>query len=178
MRLEYIDKNVHVSNNSGENEWYTPPDIVSLARNVMGKIDLDPASSDIANETIGAEEYYTMEDDGLEQEWHGNVWLNPPYAQPFISKFASKVSQEYEAGNITQACVLVNNATETEWFRRIAANAGAICFPGGRIKFLDPGGDASGAPLQGQAIIYLGKDINKFAEAFSLIGMVLCPIGE
>lgn len=42
----------HVSFNSGENEWYTPARYLRLARIVMGGIDCDPASSEIANRTI------------------------------------------------------------------------------------------------------------------------------
>jgi hypothetical protein len=70
-----------VSCNTGDNEWYTPARFIDLARKVMGGIDLDPASSDIAQETVQATTYFTKDDDGLSREWAGKVWLNPPYAE-------------------------------------------------------------------------------------------------
>ena len=64
---------------SGENEWYTPEKYVEAARKVLGKIDLDPASSKPANKIIKATKFYTLADDGLKQPWNGRLWLNPPY---------------------------------------------------------------------------------------------------
>lgn len=66
----------HVANNSGNNEWYTPAEYVEAARSVLGKIELDPASSEIANQTIKAKKFYTSEDDGLSESWRGKVWMN------------------------------------------------------------------------------------------------------
>ena len=84
-------KRPHVSNNSGENEWYTPFNIIESARVVMGSIDLDPASSESANNIVKATKYYTKEDNGLEQSWFGNIWLNPPYSQPLVKYFTNAV---------------------------------------------------------------------------------------
>ena len=166
-------KRPHVANNSGENEWYTPPDIIERARLVMGTIDCDPASSEIANETVQADTFFTIDDDGLSQTWMGNVWLNPPYAQPAIAEFAEAVSVKYESGEITRACVLVNNATETNWFQRMLRTCTAVCFIKGRIRFLDPQGNP-GSPLQGQAMLYFGEDdACAFQEHFDEIGVVL-----
>jgi ParB family chromosome partitioning protein len=151
----------HVANNSGNNEWYTPPEYIAAAASVMGGIDLDPASCEIANSTVGAATFYTAEVNGLEQPWGGRVWMNPPYAQPLISHFSEAVAAKYEAGEIEQACVLVNNGTETGWFQRMLTAADAVCFPKSRIKFLAPDGTPSGAPLQGQAVIYFGPRSGK-----------------
>lgn len=162
----------HVANNSGNNEWYTPSLYVEAARKAMGGIDLDPASSEIANRTVKAKIIFTAEDDGRMQTWRGRVWMNPPYAQPLMNDFAEAVSSKYESGEIKQACVLVNNATETQWFQRMLSVASAVCFPKSRIKFLDPQGKP-GAPLQGQAIIYMGKNVAAFKAEFVQEGAVL-----
>lgn len=101
------------------------------------------------------------------------VFLNPPYAQPLMGDFAEAVSAKFESGEIEQACILVNNATETQWFQRMLVSASAVCFPKSRIKFLDPQGNPSGAPLQGQAIVYMGDSVEAFQAAFKQEGAVL-----
>lgn len=167
-----VPNKVHVAKNSGENEWYTPPLHIELARSVMGGIDCDPATSEIANRTVQAETIYTADDDGRSKPWRGRVWMNPPYAQPLMGEFAEAVAAKYESGEIEQACILVNNATETQWFQRMLSVASAVCFPKSRIKFLDPQGNP-GAPLQGQAIVYMGEKVHEFKEAFRSEGKVL-----
>lgn len=163
----------HVANNSGNNEWYTPAEYIEAARRVMGGIDVDPASSAIANSRVQASTYFTAEDDGLKQEWHGRVWMNPPYAQPLIANFADAVAEKYAGGEIEQACVLVNNATDTAWFHAMLSEASAVCFPRGRIRFIDPQGNPSGAPLQGQAVLYFGESAESFATEFSQFGRIV-----
>ena len=161
----------HVSNNSGENEWYTPSIYVEAARDVLGGFDLDPASSEVANRTVRADRIFTAQDDGLAQEWPvGAIWCNPPYSQPLMGQFATRLAQAARDGS--QVIVLVNNATETAWFQIIAAECSAICFPKTRIRFLDPDGN-TGAPLQGQAIIYSGSDVASFTEVFGQFGLVV-----
>ena len=161
----------HVAQNTGNNEWYTPSEYVEAARMVLGAFDMDPASSPIANGTVQAEKFYTAEDDGLTLPWSGRVWMNPPYEAGLIDKFADKLVAEFNDGNVTQAIVLVNNATETRWFHTMASVASAFCFPKGRIRFVSPNG-VLGAPLQGQAIIYIGANPDKFIDVFRALGIV------
>lgn len=161
-------KKPHVSFNSGENEWYTPPEYIEAARAVMGSIDLDPATSDIANKTVQASHYYTVEMNGLEKPWFGNVWMNPPYSSDKIGAFIDKLVAERP--NYDNAIVLVNNATETAWFTKMIGIASAVCFPHGRIKFIDTQGKSSGAPLQGQAVLYIGNSVDRFCDEFAEFG--------
>ena len=158
-------KKPHVVSNSGDNEWYTPAKYIEAAREVLGSIDLDPASNDFANETVKASTYYTEERDGLEQEWFGNIWMNPPYSTALLSRFADKLI----SSNFSQAIVLVNNATETAWFEKMISKATAVVFHKGRIRFVKRDGE-HGVPLQGQAFIYYGDNAAKFLKVFSKYG--------
>lgn len=157
----------HVAQATGENEWFTPPEYIEVARLVMGGIDLDPASCEVANRIVKAETFYTKDNDGLTQPWFGRVWMNPPYSQPLIGKFTDKLVENIEAGNVEQACVLVNNATETAWFQPMLKTCSAVCFIQGRVKFLDVDGEATGAPLQGQTVLYFGPNGQRFRDVFS-----------
>lgn len=163
----------HVAHNSGNNEWYTPPDYIEAARLVLGVIDLDPASSDVANLTVQAAEYFTIDDNGLAKPWHGCVWLNPPYAGELIGSFVERLITAYVANEVTAAILLVNNATETGWFQLAATQAAAICFPKGRIRYLDSTGRLANTPLQGQAFLYFGSDADVFQSVFKRFGLVV-----
>lgn len=168
-----IDK-PHVSHNSGENEWYTPAEYIDAARGAMGEIDCDPASSKLANRTVRAELYFTAEENGIASEWNGRVWMNPPYAQPLCQQFCSALVAKYQSKEIEQACVLVNNATETAWFQEMLSICAAICLVKGRVRFLDVEGNP-GAPLQGQAVLYFGRRQATFQKNFEKFGRVFVP---
>lgn len=160
----------HVARSKANNEWYTPPAVIVMANEVMGGIDLDPASSDAANEFVKARRYFTAEDNGLVHAWTGRVWMNPPYAKGHVDKFVEKLTKHYRDGDISQAIVLVNNATDAGWFNLLAEQSAAICFTRGRIKFLNAEGEPENSPLQGQALLYFGDREVQFIGAFSRLG--------
>lgn len=164
---------VYVGFNSGGNEWYTPPEYIEAARKAMGSIDTDPASSEFANKYIKAKKYFTKENDGLKKKWEGNVWLNPPYSQPLIDEFSNAVSSKFKNQEVSQACILVNNATETNWFQRMLGTASCVCFVKGRIRFLNIAGNPTSTPLQGQTILYFGNNSDGFKKHFDKFGFIL-----
>lgn len=169
--VQSVKSKPHVANNSGDNEWYTPKEYIDAACQVLGHIDVDPASNPVANEVVRATTYYTAEDSGLDKDWKGTLWMNPPYESGLIGQFVEKLCDSYASGAVTKAVVLVNNATETRWFQSLAEQASAICFPKGRVKFWHPRKVA--VPLQGQAILFLGPKTDEFARAFSQFGFCM-----
>lgn len=169
-------KKPHVANNSGNNEWYTPPQFIQAAHMVMGRIDLDPASSEAANKNVNAERFFTETDNGLEQPWHGRVFMNPPYERGLVAEFTSKLIAEHESGRVTESIVLVNNATETRWFQELAKECDAVCLVSGRIKYLTPELKPANTPLQGQAFIYSGPNAAQFCSEFGQFGVTLANV--
>jgi ParB family chromosome partitioning protein len=160
---------------SGENEWFTPQEYIELARLVLGSIDLDPATSAQAQKLIRAEKFYTEKTDGLKRQWHGRVWLNPPFAQPLIEQFVLKMVEEYAAKRATAAIMLTHNYTDTTWFHEAAKAAAAICFTRGRVKFYKPDGTIA-SPTQGQAFFYFGDDVPLFVGTFKKVGFIGLPM--
>ena len=162
-------------NASNSNEWYTPLEFIEAARKTMGSIDLDPATCDEANERVKAECIFTMKDNGLLQRWHGNVWMNPPYGKTSGESnqavWTRKVIDEYAAGNVEQACVLVNAVPGNAWFAPLWDHT--ICFISRRIRFHAPNGGELGQPTHSNVIVYLGKRIKAFARAYRDLGVTV-----
>jgi ParB family chromosome partitioning protein len=157
---------------TGDNEWFTPPEWVELARRALGRIDVDPASNELSQRVIKAKQWFSKSDDGLDRDWCGKVFLNPPYAQPAIEQFIDKLIAESDAGRTTHAVLLTHNYTDTAWFQKAARWADLLCFTRGRIAFLDSYG-AAAAPTQGQAFFYFGNEPKLFRENFGKVGFLV-----
>ena len=163
------NKNTTISKMTGDNEGYTPPEYIEMARRVMGSIDLDPASNEYAQEVVKASVYYSENDNGLDKEWIGNVWLNPPYANKLIVQFVDKMINEKQ---VTRAIILTNNNTDTQWFKKLFNWADVLCFTTGRINFYKKDGTIS-APTNGQTFFYKGDDMEAFVDEFKRIGLIM-----
>lgn len=155
----------------GKYEWYTPAQIIEAAREVMDGIDLDPASCSLANKIVKAKKFYSERDNGLNKDWHGKVFLNPPFAHPIVEHFADKLLQSYVSGTVKQAVWLSNACVDVKWWHALAGS-GMICFHLGRIKFYGAD-DELQPPTLGQSIIYLGNCRSQFFRIFKPFGTVV-----
>lgn len=160
---------------TGEVEWYTPRKYLDAAVQVMGAIDLDPASSDVAQRHVRASRYFTIKEDGLTRPWSGRVFLNPPYAMPLVEQFVQKMVASFADDGI-EGILLTNNATDTKWFHVAAHNCSAMCFTLGRIHFLEASNGElteKTSPTHGQTFFYFGPNTHRFYAVFSEFGVVV-----
>jgi hypothetical protein len=161
------------------NEWYTPACSIELVRQVIGEIELDPASSPRANETIRAARYYTTEQDGLRQSWQcASLWLNPPYGRDPVTKrgnmdiWTDRLICEYEHGNVGEALALVTAIPDRQWWHKLWAYP--VCFCHRQIMFERPDGTREHHPY-GSCFVYFGTHTERFAAVFHEIGTIVLP---
>lgn len=163
---------------SETNEYYTPPEYVEAAREVMGDIDLDPASHPKAQEWIKANTFYVIADDGLTKPWFGRVWLNPPYGKEGNESnqeiWSQHLIDEYVAGNVSEAVLLVKAALGYNWFENLWW-VWPTCFARERLSFIRSNGSNEGKSKQGTAFLYLGKNTDRFVSVFRQFGRVILP---
>ena len=158
-------------------EWITPKAYIYLARQVLGDIDLDPASSHFAQRNVEATTYFTPEEDGLSRQWFGRVWLSPPNGRNGMPDFTGKLIDEFCAGRIDEAICLVPNSTDTRWFHRMAGLRMPACFKRGRVRFESPGVEGA-TPPNGQTFFYFGERHERFRAIFRPIGTVWNSVAD
>lgn len=159
-------------------EWFTPSVFIEKARSVLESIDLDPFSSEEANKVVKATRYFSLENSAMEQDWllggkeKVTVWMNPPYGRSTLSPAIRAFSNSWKKKQISQAIVLVNNATETRWFQELLTMCSAICLVRGRISFYNTDGKEISGNTRGQVFIYFGRNKQSFKSVFKEIGTI------
>jgi hypothetical protein len=151
-------------------EWYTPSEIVTLACELLGEIDLDPCSNSHDAPAVPARVRYTKEDNGLTHSWKGKTYLNPPYGSE-IPLWVSKLIQSYEAGSVEEAIALLPGRIDTVWFQPLYAYL--ICHIQGRLQFAN---SPYHAPFP-CVIVYLGTRTDAFINIFKCKGPILRRVG-
>lgn len=146
-------------------EWYTPRWIIDE----LGPFDLDPCAPPAdARPFEIAPTSYTKEDDGLTRDWHGIVWMNPPYSRLPLRRFCEKMAAH---GN--GIALLVNRQDNLLWQEVIFPTAASMIFMRHRVKFLRPVGSKrpeveriqpdghSSSPFFGSCLVAWGRECDR-----------------
>jgi predicted nucleic acid-binding Zn ribbon protein len=145
---------------------------MQLVRDVLKRIDLDPASSAAANLVVLAVRFFTIVQNGLLRRWRARaLWMNPPYSKP--APWSRKLLEAYNAGDVHEAIALFNSDTGAKWFHPLAAQAWR-CEPFKRIKFWGPSTTGT-TGFHPSTFFYLGRNPERFAAVFSKIGRIVPP---
>ena len=130
-------------------EWATPQDFYDKLDREFN-FDLDPCSTE---DNAKCDNFFTEEDNGLEQDWEGFVFMNPPYGRT-IKQWVKKAYQESYKDGTTVVCLLPAR-TCTQWWHDYCMKAREIRFVKGRLKF---GAGTNSAPFPSAVVIFDGFD--------------------
>lgn len=146
-----------------KDEWLTPPEIIKA----LGEFTLDPCAP-VVRPWEMANNHLTIEDDGLNHEWEGRVWCNPPYGLE-AAKWLDKLS---EHGN---GIALIFARTETKMFFEYVWNrATAVLFIEGRLYFHHvDGSKARGTAGAPSVLIAYGENNAKILKEAPIKGKFL-----
>jgi len=159
----------HYAESDSGVEWATPGRIWRPLAESLNGFDLDPASG--AEDTPIATETITKTENGLAQEWYGDVWVNPPYSKEQNPKWAKKVAYESTRDDVRTITALVPAATDTSWFQENYAHADYLTFIEGRIKFNGSDEPATFANV----LCSYGEFGSAYLEALDTLGFVTRP---
>ena len=134
---------------SSSNEWATPQDFFDKL-NEEFNFTLDPCAT---HKNYKCDKYYTIQDDGLKQNWSGEtVFCNPPYGRA-IKDWVKKCYEESKNPNTT-VVMLIPSRTDTTYFHDYIYGKAEIRFIKGRLKF---GDSKSPAPFPSMVVIFRSK---------------------
>ena len=185
-------------------EWGTPDFILEAARNFLGEIHLDPASSQAHNKRVGAHHIITRDDNALARPWHApTLWLNHPFSKGYLpcdpatcrrqvcqqrgyhlvdgeysnGDWISYLDQEYRARRAQEALNITFASTGTEWGQLQLRYPVVFLYPRTPYIHPDTGRQVSGVP-RGSMIAYRGylERVGEFVDTFGKFGRVQVPM--
>ena len=128
-------------------DWYTPRYVFDA----LGCwFDLDVSAPQEGPRHVPAARWFWER--GLEQEWSGFVWMNPPYGHQrnknlWLQKFIHH-------GN---GVALMPDRTIAPWWQRAASKMDLLLFVAPKIKFERPDGSLGEQPGNGTVLMALGR---------------------
>lgn len=150
-------------------DYFTPSELIEAARQAMGGIDLDAASHPLANREHRIPDYFHINRSAFDHDWHGRVWLNPPYGNN--APWFECVRRYVDSGEVTQLCLLSPVwAFNTEIARPLMAMSSAMTLLSPTPKFWGNANNRTGTN-QPHAILYFGDRVAEFHAAFAPFGI-------
>jgi DNA N-6-adenine-methyltransferase (Dam) len=148
------------------NEWYTPKGYIEPIREFYGgTIDYDPASCIKANETIKAENFSSIDDEGNPLWWKGNIWCNPPYNHSADRSWLLLANRYYrDNDNINQIIMLLNRSTGAWYHKFLDSHPHGYFQLRDRVRFIDGETGEKSSPRYNNDLIYWGRDSQLFYE--------------
>lgn len=130
--------------------WETPQDLFDQLNKEFA-FTLDVCA---LPENAKCADYYTPEQDGLKQPWHGVIWCNPPYGRG-VGAWVRRALFAYAAGNTV--VMLLPARTDTRWFHDYIYNRKnvEVRFLKGRLRF--GRGGRNPAPFPSMIVIFHGE---------------------
>jgi site-specific DNA-methyltransferase (adenine-specific) len=132
-------------------EWATPQNLFDQLDKEF-KFTLDPCAS---KDNYKCKKYFTIRDDGLNQDWGGVVFMNPPYGRQ-IKLWVKKAYQESLKG-VVVVCLIPARTDTIYWHKYIFPFAKDIRFLKGRLKFVKDGKIGDPAPFPSAVVIFKGE---------------------
>ncbi len=129
--------NKEVLFSSKTDNWSTPKDLYNSLNNEFN-FDFDPCP-------------LRSKEDGLEIDWKGNIFINPPYSN--VAPFLEKGVEELNKGNAKVLVYLLASRTDVKWFHKYIYNKPnvEIRFIKGRLHF---GDSKNSAPFPSMIVIF------------------------
>ena len=156
-----MDKRQQRNDVVSSDDWYTPKWIIDT----LGPFDCDPCAPSIELRPFEiAPKVYTKTDDGLAQEWHGTVWMNPPYSRSLLRRFCEKMAAHGDG-----IALLINRQDNLIWQEVIFPSAHSMIFMRHRVKFIRPDG-TSGSPFFGSCLVDWGDECDRRLRVSNIEG--------
>ena len=133
---------------SKDQTWTTPKWLYKQICESLGidNFDTDPATNE--NNPLGCKTYYTERENGLENDWNGKCWINPPFGYCYHKgkrthniglwiKEAWERTQTDKDPDVTLVVMLIPARTDTKSFHHYIYKQKNVDieFLEGRIKF-------------------------------------------
>lgn len=117
-----------------------------------------------------AARFFTKEEDGLTQAWHGRVWMNHPFGRQTNKAWIQKLVESLKRGEVEAGVCICFASMSEKWFEPLLEFP--QCFPRRRINYFLPDGTKKRGVTKGSVVTYLGRDLEKFKSEFAPFGAI------